>query len=359
MVAQAVETLMRLALSASFVDLCAWDCTWYFGVAAEGYDLEASIGPRGNFANWAFWPALPMLARLVSWASGLDLRVALVVIGKVAFLLSIGAFARMIRVLRPKLDVRVAVAVAAVQPYALYGNVGYTEPLFLLVVSLAIVAIRQRAYLLAGLIGAVGSLVRLPVVFLAVSVITSIWVEKRRTFSRMTSADGLAVLLIPLGLGCFSLFLFSQTGDGIAFAHGLRAWDRVGFDPIGNLASGLGDGLSLLWSLSDGISVDVLRGRGAGRVYYALSSIVCLIAITRFVRTREYDLFVFSLCCTVVPLGTILASMPRYIWWQAPVLLLVTEAIAPSRRWVLALPIFLVVSAFMYYAWFAGWAFVT
>ncbi len=52
--------------------LCEWDCEWYRHTIQDGYDPEPRLRPDHDFANWAFFPLFPLLARALKLATGLS-----------------------------------------------------------------------------------------------------------------------------------------------------------------------------------------------------------------------------------------------------------------------------------------------
>ena len=361
---QLVAFLGLIVVGRSYDDLCRWDCNWYRMIVERGYDLQPTMGSRADFANWGFWPALPLLGHLVDGFTGVGSPLALVLVGKVSFALSIYWFIRFCAVYRPRIDSRVAGAVVALQPYAIYGNVGYTEPLFLAVTCATLVLAREGKVIGAGIAAGLGSLVRFPAIFLTPALVVRLWMPAIAARHLPDPRSVLAVLLAPLGLTLFSLYLYAHVGDGLAFVHVQRAWGRTAIDPLGTLAAGLRDGATVLYQSPTLVSavepLQKLRELGAHRAYYAVTAVVALAAVAAFARSREYDLLVFSLGATLVPLASNLASMPRFVWWQAPILLLVACVVSARRRYAVA---YFTASAVMtpitYAGWFSELAFVT
>ena len=125
-----------------------------------------------------------------------------------------------------------------------------------------------------------------------------------------------------------------QTGDALAFLHVERAWGREAGNPFAHLLEAFhGDRTAKLW---------------------ALMTIGALLAPLYFAYRQRFDLAVFSLLCTLIPLSTGMWAMPRYIWWQAPLLLAVALAASTRYAWVVIFPVFIAGLASIYYAWFSG-----
>lgn len=314
---QGLEYSLLRDAGADYRALCGWDCGWYAGVAERGYDLQPHAHPRGDAANWAFFPAFPMTAAAVAAISDISIPMALVVTAKIFFLLAIFAFVKFAQVWAPAVPSWLAAAVVALQPYALYGNVGYTESMFLLFSCVGLLALGRQRFVVAGGSGAVLSAVRPVGVFLVVPLL----IAGLRRFPHAEPQERLRVLLgamlVPVGLSLFMIHLHRVTGDALAFSHVQIAWDRVPSNPLGHLLAGL-------------------RGAEPLPRLWAFMSLVALLMVAVLFFRREYELAAFSLLATLVPLSTGLLAMPRYLWWQAPLLLLMTQFLSlrvPVGRW--------------------------
>jgi len=148
----------------------------------------------------------------------------------------------------------------------------------------------------------------------------------------------LGFLLTPIGIACFMVFLYHHTGDALAFSHIQRAWGRIPQNPLLVIAQGInGSLLNQYWTM------------------LSLLSLGC--AVFLFIK-KQYELAVFSLIGTLLPLSTGLASMPRYIFWQAPILLSMALLISRGKIWIIVFPALITGLVFMYFAWFTGKGFV-
>jgi hypothetical protein len=330
---QVLEFIVLQVGSHGYLGLCTWDCAWYAVLVEDGYDLAPHdwMGrhPRHDAANWVFFPALPLAGKLVHLLTGLSGAASLLLVGKLFFLMAIFAFIKVAADYRPQLSPVLAAAVVAFNPYAIYGNVGYTEPLFLLL-SCAFFYTLRRNFLGAGLIGCLLACTRLVGIFSAVAYAIVAFGPWRRERGRRD--------LIVLGLMLFLLFLHGLTGDALAFSHAQRSWNRFPGNPFGNLL----DGLRLN-------PVDK---------YWAVMCALALLAPVYFAVKRHAELAVFALLCTLLPMSTGLWAMPRYIWWQAPILLALAILLSWRKLWILFFALALPGLVYMYLSWFSGEVFV-
>lgn len=334
---QAIELLLLAVHQKDYLSLCNWDCGWYTTIVEHGYDIEPHGHSKGDAANWAFFPALPMIAKALFHLFDFSAAGALIVTGKVFFFLSIFWFMKLVRLYSPQVPAWLAGVTVAFSPYAIYGNVGYTEPLFLFSTCSFFCFLKRKEFVASGLCGAFLTSTR----FVGLAAVCSYAVSTIRQFhSRHGSRPAilLGLLLIPLGLAIFMLMLYLVVGDSLAFSHVQRAWGRAAQNP--------------LWIIDKG-----LRG-SAFDVYSTVTALAALLLSLVLLIQRRPELMVFSLICSALPLMTGLWSLPRYVWWQAPLLLLVAELLHRTRSAFLAIPAALAGLWFMYGSWFAGKEFV-
>jgi len=329
---QSAEFAALSSLSKKHADAPGWDAGWYAEIIRRGYDpaskverpfaASAGLHPKHDAANWAFFPLFPTLARPFGAIFGLSATVAAVTAGKIFFYLAIIAFVELSRRYRPDIHPAIPAMVAGLNPYSFYANVGYTEPLFLLLTSIFFIELHRHRYVGAGLAGALLTASRFVGLSAALAYAVACVIKAPASARKSRETRLLGFLMIPLGVACFMLFLHWRTGDALAFLHVQRAWGRSPNNPIETLAIGLTSGII--------------------HQYFSLSSIAALVAPLVLVRQRHYELATFSWICTLAPLSTGLLSMPRFIWWQAPLLLLVSGVFAWRKSWLLLLPVFLV-----------------
>lgn len=330
----AFDLLMISLQGTSYAQMCSWDCRdWYVSILNEGYYPQQYVHTQGEAANWAFFPLFPLLAAAVRAVFGIPPDLALVVTGKLAFLFSIMAFLKMCHVYDRDANLAVCGGVLVASPYAIYAHTGYTEPLFLLLTCMTFVLMKQRRYILAGLCGGALSAVRTVGVAAALSYAylnlrTFIGIRERRIDIL------LGAMLIPLGLSLFMVYLHHTMGDAMAFSHIQKAWDRSIQNPVGVILNSIGP--------------------NAVNTLYLANLAVAFVMIAWLLRAGLHELAIFSLFCTLIPLSTGIWSLPRYLWWQAPLLFAVAQVL--RRKWVAAivLPLLFVGQIFMYRAWFRG-----
>ena len=81
-----VESVARVTIElnsgqkASLSGSCIWDCAWYASIVTGGYDVEPHYD---GGANWAFFPAFPLVASGLKLLLHVSLQSALVITSKV------------------------------------------------------------------------------------------------------------------------------------------------------------------------------------------------------------------------------------------------------------------------------------
>lgn len=341
---QLLEFLILTLMGKHYAGMCNWDCIWYSHTVQNGYDLEphgeAWGHAKADAANWAFFPLFPLLAMGLQKLLPIELWSAPVLTSKLCFLASIFAFMKFTKAYSPQTPSILAGMVLAFNPYSIYANAGYTEPLFLLLTCASLYHLKMRRYEASGICAALLTGTRLVGVSIALSYALSVLQDMRASRSIPWQKVISGALLIPLGLALFMIFLHFRMGDALAFSHVQRAWMREPGNPFTHLIDGFISGERLI-------------------VFWAAMTLAALLAAVYLAYRKRMELAVFSALCTLIPLSTALWSIPRYIWWQAPILLVVAELTSKKRSWMVAIPAGVAGMVYMYAGWFSGHWFVT
>jgi len=224
-----------------------WDTGWYLSIVRNGYRPSSEFFRQQNIA---FFPLYPFAVRMVGEVVGRQFLLA-------GFLVSTAAFAGALvylfrlgqQVCRTDAAPRLALALLAVYPFAIFFSVVYTESLFLLCAAGAFYHALRRQHLAAagwavaaGLTRPNGVLLAVP---LAVVVAVRAWPALSRRHAWMAGPFGpspgearrpaLAELLMvaapAIGLGIYATYIWRLTGDPLAWMRVQAGWGR-GFDPL-------------------------------------------------------------------------------------------------------------------------------
>jgi hypothetical protein len=285
----------------SLAILCQWDCGWYTSIVADGYHRNPVAHPKGDAANWAFFPAFPLFAKAVALTTGVSAQFALILSSKVFLIFSLWAFLALVEKELGSDAKLLAGLVVAFNPYIIYAHAGYTETLYFFLTTLSFLFLHGRRFILAGMAGALLSATRLVgIVFLFPYLLNSSKFLRENNLRSYVPAFLLGALLVPLGLGLYMAYLHLHVGDALAFKHIQVAWGRSVENPFSILIAGF-------------------SASGWER-FFALSALASLAMSIWLVIQRRLDYALFLVIVTLIPLSTGLWSMPRYIFWQMPFL---------------------------------------
>ncbi|GBQ34208.1 hypothetical protein HLH34_17545 [Gluconacetobacter azotocaptans] len=221
--------------------LCRWDCFWYERIAAKGYDLHPILdGLEAGFADWAFFPAYPLLLRLVSYMTGMSGHESGMLISVV--LLPVLALVSLSYVRRQGYVADHAAywtILFMVFPTAIWYRFPYTETLYgVLLVGCAYAA--RVGYIGVACTLAAGLCATRPtglvcVVAIGLYRMFSAWEPGGGRPVRQVGVrflEGAAIIAVgAIGLAAFILYLDRLTGDGLAFSHIQYAWRHTAHLP--------------------------------------------------------------------------------------------------------------------------------
>jgi hypothetical protein len=318
-----------------------WDSAWYMSLAAHGYQSAAEV--HGGQANWAFFPAYPAIAALVARMTHLPILPAMLVVSNVSFLLALVLVHRLARAEFDQRTADLAVILLCAAPGSYIFSSAYTESLFLAAIAAALLLLRSRRWLAAGLAGGVAVLTRNVGIGLLLPFAwaggVQIW-TLRRGWRPAEGRDLLRLILgaaIPvIALACLCLVLQARTGDPLAFINIQKAWSRT----VGNPFLRPLRGLFAPGSIPD---TDLINF-AAGWMSFAL-----LLALAAM---RRWALLSLALFMTLTPLATGLSSYARYSLVVVPLWLAAARLLAAHPAAILPTVLFMaMINGFMMVAW--------
>ncbi|MBB3228850.1 hypothetical protein FHW69_003495 [Luteibacter sp. Sphag1AF] len=194
------------------------DAAWYFGIAKDGYEQRAF--DTSKQANWAFFPLHPLLWRAAATATGEWFWSGVILANLLAF-----AGLSMLWQLALKLTQSAKVADDAVLfasfwPSSYFMMLPHTESLFFALVTLSFLAVYIQRWWLAGLAGMLAGATRFNGLFLAPALFVK-WMKSERRFR-----DLMTLAPIGLGIAAFMFYLWTITGNPLAFKDIQVAWMR-------------------------------------------------------------------------------------------------------------------------------------
>jgi len=310
---------------AAFADgLCRWDCSWYVRLAEVGYDGFPTPNLI-NGGNWAFFPAYPMLVGVLIKLTGLP---TMLVATATSIAFSIGAVRIAWPLLGKNLYAYTLFAVFLLSgPFSIYFTTFYTEVLFLFLTVCVFAALKQRRFLLAGLLAAGLSATRIVGVFIVFAILIEVWLDHRErggtwrdfipaVFRRPDLL--LSFALAPLGLFAYMAFLHFKMGDALAFQHVQRAWGRpFGLPPVFVWNA-------LLATPKEGFIPTSSQVLG-------VTTIVGYILAGVMLWKCRFGMATYSLIALTLPLFAGMASMLRFVSGLAPMPLMLCELLGRNR----------------------------
>jgi len=313
-----------------FGTLDHWDARWFLNIARTGYD-EASA---------AFFPLYPTLLSLLGSSLVWGTLLSLVAAGLGTWCVS--------EIARKKLGpsgARDTVLILALFPTAFVFTALYSDGLFLMLSAASFLAAERGRPWLAGIAGGLAVATRFMGLALLPALVYLLWPRGRRNASRLAP-----LLLLPLALALYALYLDREVGDAWAFTDAqATGWERQ-IHPLGPLG-----GLWMAIEAGGHGALEILRDLprtdlgGAGypqelqvSFWNAVHLVLLVPAIwLSFLAWRRLGpaLGLYALATLVVVLtapseGFPLISLPRFLLTDFPVLIALAAVIQerPSLR---------------------------
>lgn len=326
-----------------------WDAVWYLSIADIGYDYE-----KGDFGSTAFFPAYPLIIRLLKPLFGNTVLTGLI-IGNALFLISLLVFFRFLyeHITQNRQVINCSLMYLAIYPSAFHFAAPYTESLFLLASLVVIMAAYRQQWWLAGLVGAIASATRIPGVLLMLPVglewaAVNGWTLQtaltpqawRSLFHGFRTGFGTVIMLVitmPLGLFAYMIYLWQKFDAPLAFLDAQQINTNTDYLSFPYNITRLTEGkITLFWVgvivavVFAGLTYFVWRRLGAGLASYCLASLL------------------------VPVIGSVYTGIPRYSAVLFPVFIVL--AFWGQRRWVNALimivfSVGLTIFTFLYVQW--------
>jgi hypothetical protein len=307
------------------------DVNWSVGIAEHGYHPGPfkADGPH----NWAFFPLFPLILHLVSYLTG---EFVLTGMGLSHLFFLVGLFLLHRLGLSFGLSADAAdrcIAYLAFFPTSYFFSVPLTEALFLMLTVGSFYSAKQERWWLAGVCGAFASATRTAGVLLLPALAILYWQTHRPL--RPLRKEILALLLVPVGLVCFMIYLKVITGNPFAFRDTMATWGReAGF---------------FLRPLYDYLRHPIaIASHWDFRLLNFLTPVFALTAGVVLVRRSQFALGAYALLSVLLALSsTLLQSQARYMMVVFPVYLVLATWTSRPKIHQMVFAIFLVLFALM------------
>ena len=217
LVAGAVANVVHLSFGWT---LNAWDSHWYLSIASSGYvhSVPAGYGDADQ-TNLGFFPLLPLLIRVTHAVTGLHWTASGLVTTFGLGLLASVAVWWLLRDVFGTSGADRGTALVFFSPGAFVLSLVYTEGATVLLVACALLALRRRRWLVAGLAAAaVSAADPVAVAVIAPCAVASfLAIRQRREWRSLV-----APLLAPVGIVAFFAYLWAHTGSPLEWFHAQR-----------------------------------------------------------------------------------------------------------------------------------------
>lgn len=222
--------------------LARYDSGWYFQIARFGYHYTP-----GGRDTIAFFPVYPLLMRHVGRLFGpapSDLYVGGVVVSWLAFALALVGLYKLAKLDLSRRRAARALMLLSVFPFAYFFGAVYTEATFLAAVVWAFYGFRTRHWILGGVCGAIATATRVNGILMWPALAWIVWstVWRRAAAASdtdppssasaaaavVTSRERLRALvglcLVPCGIGAYSWFVYTLSGNPLEWAATVQRW---------------------------------------------------------------------------------------------------------------------------------------
>jgi hypothetical protein len=294
--------------------LLGWDAGWYDRIAVQGYDHLPEPALR-------FFPLLPLAARgLGSLLGGHDGAALLLLANGSALLYAVLLHRLAIREGLSETAARRVVWVAALAPAGFVLVTGYAEaPAGCLLVG-ALLALRDRHWLLAAVLSALGGALRPTGVLVVLPALVEAARGLRDSGVRQWAARALAVAAPALGLGSYLLWSAVYRGDALL---PLTVQSRAG----------LRGGIAVAPWTTVVHAVEMLPHRLSATVWHLPWVVVAAVLLLVVARRLPSSYFLLSAATLLLAVtARELSSFERYAAGAAPLLLAAALVLEPSHR---------------------------
>ncbi len=200
-----------------------FDAGWYLEIARSGYfDISAT----------AFFPLYPLLVKMVSYPFQGDLRLAALAVSWFSLLFALLYIYRLASLLDGDEAAFRSCLYMLFFPTAVIFAVGYSESVFLLCAAASYYHARRSSWVAAGVWAFAGCLARPTGLAVCAAIALEALRQSRWRLSSLRPRMA-AVLLGPLGLFAYMLYLKARFGDFFAFSKAQRTFWGRSFNPFG------------------------------------------------------------------------------------------------------------------------------
>jgi Mannosyltransferase (PIG-V) len=209
--------VFRGALGHLFNPWAHWDGVWYIRIASHGYRPFAD--------SQAFFPLYPLLTRAVGRLLGDNYELGGILVSLCCFIAMCALLYKLVeREFGPRPGF-FAIVYLCVFPTSLFLQAVYTESLFLLLAVACFFFARRGTWPLAGLAGLGAAATHVSGVVLVLPM-ALLYLRERGWRWSAVGPSAASLLLVPLGLLFWMVYLKRAFGDALLFRHAQTHWGR-------------------------------------------------------------------------------------------------------------------------------------
>jgi len=221
-----VEKFIHYQKQGHFTDpFFQWDSYWYLSIVRDGYSYA-----EGLTSNVHFFPLFSLLIKICSWVTG-EFIITGFVISNMALFAAVVYLDRLIRKDGgADATAEKSVLYLLIFPTGFFLSLYYPESLYLMLSIGALYHARCGQWAMASLLGGLLALTKTPGIFIAVPLAMEyLGINYGRIWPTRWNRPRWNVLwlaLVPIGLGCYMIYLYAAFGDPMAFSKATATWMR-------------------------------------------------------------------------------------------------------------------------------------
>ena len=323
--------------------LCVWDCLWYKSIVDTGYLSSFTSISASQQVNWAFFPLLPFLSKCLVVIFQIESTTSLIIISKFFLFLSIFVFIYFISLHYSEINISpwIPGILVALNPYSIYGHSGYSESVYFFFLTLSLIFLKRRSFILAGMSAAFLTSSRLFGIFIIYIFIEQIilYYKQEKHNRPMFTSILIGISLVPIGLFIFMLHLYLKTGDPFSFLKAQAAWGHHFKGPFRVIYEG--------WQ------------RGGFYSSFSLIATFSFFSLYTLIHKKKWGYFLYLSSVLILPLSSTLLSFPRFLFWQPIFLLVLVFSMQKKIVRNISLPILIIINMYIIHSWFLVRMFVT
>ncbi len=333
----AVAEVLHGTLGELLNPLAHYDGVWFLHVAVQGY-------PDGQFAT--FFPLYPLTVRAAALLAGHDYELAGIALSTIFFLAAAALLYHLVELDFGRRAALCSVAFLSLFPTSFFFEATYSESLLLLLSLLCFWCLRRDRLMLAGVAALLATLTRVTGILLLAPLAMAYFGSSKRAAGR-AGARPAALLLPPLGLLGYCLYLWRVGGDPVAWSTQESEWGRQLASPVGTVwhatrAAGYavryiatGRPAPLLQAYPGQVMSFVQHEIAVVNLISFLALVFAVWALVAGWRRLPHSYSVYAAALIAVPLlqpraQIPLMSMPRFVLCAFP--LFITVGLATERR---------------------------